>query len=143
MTTKKKYSLDFQIYQIYYDNKSGANLDKGFTSYFNEGETKTFENGVMLDVWINKRNEWIDKDYVGVLSWRFFEKTHIKSDELFKEVALSNESVYAIIPKGGIEKNAHAYSREQYKPVMDLCKLVDKAKIFKFNLRHYLFAFFA
>lgn len=140
MNTLKKYKLDFRIYQIYYDQFSGSNLDNGFVPYNNTGvKTKGYENEIILDVWINKRNEWLNVDYVGVLSWRFFEKTKLKSQDLFKKVAENNEAVISIMPRGSYANNAHPFSRtgDNLRPILELCKLVDKAKLFDFKTFQY------
>ena len=137
MNTAKKSKLKFQIYQIYFDQNSGQNIDPSFIPYNNVGvKTKGYENEVLIDVWINKRKEWKDADYVGVLSWRFFEKTKLRGVELFKIAAKNNEPVISIFPKG-YSATEHPYKRIHYKNILKLTQLVDKAQIFDFKLSGY------
>jgi hypothetical protein len=46
----------FQVYQIFYDEKSREKLDNGFIPYDNSGATHNFENDVILDLWLTRRN---------------------------------------------------------------------------------------
>jgi hypothetical protein len=75
-----------KIWQIYYDNNSFSKLDKGFIPYNNTGKcTQYFENDVILDIWKNRKSEWQNEDLIGVLSWRFFEKTKLTSYQKYNK----------------------------------------------------------
>jgi hypothetical protein len=137
MTLKAKYKLEFKIWQIYYDELSKQSIDKGFIPYNNIGVvSKAYENDVILDVWSNKRKEWLDVDYVGVLSWRFFEKTKLTASDVFREVSKANSPVISLSPIR-MDANDHPYIRVNYKSILDLCKVIDDAKIFDFTLYQY------
>jgi hypothetical protein len=132
-----KSKLVFKIWQIYYDDESKRGLDGGFIPYNNTGvQSKAFENDIILNVWIDKKKEWINADYVGILSWRVFEKTKLKSTEIFKKISEKNEMVYSInIPK--YKSNKHPYTRNGYPSVRILAEMVDKSGIFDFKLKNY------
>lgn len=117
------------IYQIYFDDVSKQHLDNGFISIKN-GNTHNYENDVILNVW--RGREWVNSDYVGVFSWRFFQKTGIRSDK----VELKGDiNTFDCI---GYEKyNLHPFTREGYKSIIEMCKLADYYKLFPFQLKGY------
>ena len=126
----------YQIYQIFYDKHSRDNLDAGFIPYDNTGSTHNFENDVILDLWLSKRKEWIDKRYVGVLSWRFQEKAMMTSQETYKRILHSKADVINLSPKMYVGLK-HPYVREGYRMVTDICKMADEYRLFPFDLYQY------
>lgn len=116
------------IYQVYFDEKSKSRLDGGFIPY-PTGANHNFENDILIDIW--RRRDWLNARYVGVLSWRFFEKTGLISDKL----KLSND-VTVFYPRM-YQTHPHPYMREEYAQVLQLVDIADKYKLFPFRLRNY------
>lgn len=136
-----KSKLVFKVWQVFYHNESKAEIESGFIPYNNCGVvSKAYENDVIIDVWLNKRNEWIDADYVGVLSWRLKQKTGLRAIDIFNKIALTNEAVYSF-PLKNIKTHTHAfappYKRKQYKNILRLIKEVDKQNLFDFKFEDY------
>ena len=115
-----------QVYQVYYDEQSKEALKYGFIPYFQETTPHNFENDIILDIWA-KRN-WIKAKYVGVLSWRLYEKT------LLEKVKLSGDVV--ILNCKGYEIHEHPFSRKCFVSVNQMVKLADEHKLFPFKLYH-------
>lgn len=113
-----------QVYQVYYDEQSKEALKYGFIPYFQETTPHNFENDIILDIW-SKRN-WIKAKYVGVLSWRLYEKT------LLEKIKLSGDVV--ILNCKGYEEYAHPFSRKCFCTVNQMVKLADEHKLFPFKL---------
>lgn len=129
---KRRLSKDYTIYQIWYNEESKERLDGGFIPYDNRGTTHNFENDVIMSVWLNHRREWMQSKYVGVLSWRFKEKTNLTSKQ-FKipgyDVIIGSPKIY------GVQK--HPYVREGCKAITDMCKMADYYNLFPFKLYEY------
>jgi len=124
--------MNTRIYQIYYDKNSFEKLDKGFIPYDNTGKcTRYFENDVILDIWKNKREEWINEDFVGVLSWRFFEKTKITSLQLKTAINTEN-SIYLLTPNIYLSYDA-SFSRLGYEQNRIICAEMDKVNLLNFK----------
>lgn len=72
-----------KIYQVYYNEISKKNLDKKFIPYDNSKplNDKEFEYGVMRNIYLNN-NPFKNDKLFGVLSWKFQEKSTIKSKDL-------------------------------------------------------------
>lgn len=121
-----------KVWQIYYDDHSKSKLDSGFTPYDNTGKVdKFFENSVILDVWKNKRDQWQNEDYVGVVSWRLFEKTHLTSKTILQNVGHS--PVYIIDQP----RYVNAKGTLNMSVVKEVAALADKDKLFSFDLCDY------
>lgn len=116
---------DNHIYQIYYDEYSRNALDSGFIPYDN-GFTHNFENDVILDVW--RSRTWINAKYVGLLSWRFYEKTGLTSESIKLE-----GDVNYFAPKG-YKKYHHPFSRKGFGSVNELIRIADDNNLFDFKL---------
>ena len=115
-----------QIYQVYYDEKSGRNLDNGFIP-LKTGFNHNFENDIILDIW--RKRDWLNAKHVGVLSWRFFEKTGLKSSD----IDFSTQDVICFSPKA-YEKFKHPFYRDGFESVKEMVILADKNKLFPFKL---------
>jgi hypothetical protein len=129
----KRLPKKYRIYQIWYNEKSKTELDGGFIPYENAGDTHNYENDVILDVW--KSREWVNAKYVGVLSWRFHQKTDLISTDLLKDLR-KDYDVVTYCPHL-YKSQAHPYTREGFKSVTDIMNIVDKYKIFPFTLKNY------
>ena len=116
------------IYQIYYDDNSSKGLDSGFIPYFTKSTPHNFENDVIIDIW--RRRDWINSKYVGILSWRFFEKTALSSGKL----KLSGDINYFYIPQ--FKKYEHPYSRKGFVSVNKMVDVADEHCLFPFKLRN-------
>lgn len=118
-----------KVWQIFYDDKSGGQLDPAFIPYDNTWKlSEFFENTVILDVWKNKKKEWRGADYVGVLSWRLFEKTRLTSEKI--ESRLGNKEIYLLTPPEFIGSQNYL----AIKQVAAVARLMDDANLFPFKL---------
>lgn len=129
--------MKFNIYQIYYDEVSREKSDPGFIPFNNAGlDCHNFENDVIKHIYLYRRQEWINKDYVGVFSWRFFEKTGLNARDVYKKVSDSGYPVVSFMPPA-YKKHLHPFSREGFDSVLECCKQADKAKLFDFKMLNY------
>ena len=73
-----------QLYQIYYNEYTKSKLSKYLIPYNNTNPTKPneYEFGVMKDLYF--QIDWSNVSHLGVLSWRFEEKTKIQVQNLVK-----------------------------------------------------------
>lgn len=126
---------NYSIWQVYFDDKSYQKIDCNFKGYKN-GETPNFENDVLLDVWKNKSDEWVGADYVGVLSWRMFEKTGLNGYDVIEKLNQCDTDAVVIFPRG-YERYQHPFTREGYKTVNDLVSLVDDSFLLPVKLKEY------
>lgn len=113
------------IYQVAINNKP---LDGGFIP-IKTGFNHNFENDIIIDVW--KKREWINAKYVGVLSWRFYEKTGLTS----KDLKLTKD-VHCYAPPA-FKKFEHPYSRNGFPSVNEMVRIADEYKLFDFKLKGY------
>ena len=69
-----------KIYQIWYDDISKSHIDTNFISFDNTNPEKPneFEYGVMRKIYHSEC--WSDINYLGILSWKFKQKTHINAN---------------------------------------------------------------
>lgn len=116
------------IYQTYYDERSGSCLDGGFIPY-KTGFNHNYENDLLIEIW--RKRDWVNAKYIGLLSWRFFEKTGLLSTDL----KLSKD-VTVIFPQQ-YEKYEHPFTRKGYKSVTDMAALCDAVNLFPFKLTNY------
>jgi hypothetical protein len=117
-----------QIYQTFFDELSKSKLDGGFIplqTKFNHN----YENDLILDIW--KSREWINAKYIGLLSWRFYEKTGLLSTDL-----KLTKDVHCYFPKG-YAKYDHPFSRKGFGSVDKLVQLADSYNLFPFKLKEY------
>lgn len=125
---QKPLEKGLHIYQTYFDDISKSKLDAGFIPY-KTGFNHNFENDIILDIW--RSRTWIKADYVGVLSWRFFEKTGLLSSKL----KLKGD-INCYFPQG-YEKYEHPYTRKGYLTVNRMVDLADNYCLFPFKLSDY------
>lgn len=129
-----KNASNYSIYQIYYDEKSKARMDCNLTPYENV-RSKNYENDVIMDVW--QTPLWSNNSrYVGVLSWRFAEKTGHSGYELINALDKINADAVVIFPKIYSEYK-HPYCKVGFTSVIEMAKIIDAAKIFPFKIEGY------
>ena len=131
--------MDLKIYQIYFDEVSENNLLKGFTPVDNKYRGKPYyENGVIYDVYKNRRNEWVNADYVGIVSWRFKEKTKLNFDLIsdFIEKDEVKKDVYFMTPPMFMSFKS-PIGRYGHPNVNCIAKIADKEELFPFKLYDY------
>jgi hypothetical protein len=126
-----------KVYQIHFNEESKNRVHPPYIPYDNSQTcTLYFENDVILDVWRNKRSEWENEDYVGVLSWRFFEKTWLTYDDLIKG-ADGVTDVYLLTPPQYIGFFKSPLSNIGYRNIQEIAKIADKDNLFPFKLYKY------
>jgi hypothetical protein len=124
------------IYQVYFDEASKARLDPGFLPYDNSGRrTDYYENGVLLDVHSSPRM-WEGFDYVGVVSWRFADKTGLSSGDVSREMSGGSPDVFLLTP-GMYMKLDAPHSRRGFGGVQDLAREVDRHGVLPYRLYDY------
>lgn len=124
----------FSIWQSYFNSESYKHLDKGFIPYNNTKCTIFYENDIIVDIWNNMKDKWGSMDYVGLLSWRFEEKTDINANAVYKYINNSQrKDIYILNPK--VYKNhGHLYNDRGFGNINSICKIFDRHKIFPFKL---------
>jgi len=119
---------NLQIYQVYYDAASHAAIDGGFIP-FKTGFNHNYENDIILDVW--RKRDWVNAKYVGVLSWRFYEKTGLISSKL----KLGSDVTVFLIKD--YERFKHPFCRKGFNSVNKMVEYADKMQLFPFKLKEY------
>lgn len=122
---QKRLAKTFNIYQVHYNETSEQRLDNGFIPYQN-GSTHNYENDVIIDIW--NRKDWVNSKYIGVLSWRFFDKTGFVSSQI-----KTKKDICIFVPLG-YEKHEHPYSRKAYDSVNKIVQCADENNLFDFKL---------
>lgn len=124
------------IYQIYYSELTGRNIDPAFIPYYNDRRTQFFENDVIMDLYQMGRHKLWDR--IGILSWRFMQKTGISGDRLMDIVnAYPNIDVFNFSPKPFLAREEHPYNRKRFPAAVELAAMIDKRNILPFKLWHY------
>lgn len=124
------------VYQVYFDDRGKAILDPGFVPYDNSGKlTDYYENSVILDVH-SRPDMWRGFDYVGVVSWRFAEKTGLSSAEVLAAAAASSSDVLLMTPGMYMRLDA-PYSRRGFQEVQELAKVVDRNGVLPYEWYDY------
>lgn len=127
-------SSKFAIYHICFDEASEKRMDVNFIEY-RKGDTLSYENDAIVDIHDN-RTEWKDKRYVGVLSWRFGEKTTLNGSQVVDVLSKSRTDVVSFMPIGH-EVYDHPFSRMGFESVRKMVEMVDDAKVLPFTLKDY------
>lgn len=122
-----------KIWQIFFDYEGYQKRDPLFIPYNNRGRgAPLYENEVLLDVWNKKR--YSADDYVGIVSWRFKEKTNLTYALIEEEV--KDKDVYFMTPpafwryKGTISRWGHGH-------ITAIAKIADKENLFPFKCYDY------
>lgn len=107
----------------------------GFIPYDNSRVSDSyFENSVILDVWKNKREIWANARYVGVVSWRFFEKTGLTYKDIVKKI--TDKDIYLMTPPKYIGYKS-PLSANGFGNVCEIAKIADSERLFPFDLYEY------
>lgn len=118
---------DVKIYQSFYDPESAKSLMKGFVPLLNEQCSIYFENSILIDIASEKKEEWAKSDYVGLVSWRFSDKTHLSYDDITQVVQKGRDG-YIFMPDDNIE---HPFHRSV---TAELAKIADRKSYFAESL---------
>ncbi len=127
---------NISIWQIYFDQTSLSKIDSGFIPYSNiDKETIFFENEVIIDIFKNHKPVWGKSDYAGVLSWRFKDKTGLTLSDIKNNIndSAQRKDVYSL-PPASYYSLPHFHLINGFENVIALCQLVDKHKVFQFNM---------
>lgn len=134
--------MKLSIFQNYHLSEQFNNLDPGFIPNNHVGKVnKFFENQVLLDIYNNRKQEWINSDYVGLVSPRFFEKTKLTYRDIYNRLVEDKKknilkNTYLLTPYDHLEKES-TISQKSFFEVVTLCKEIDKDKLFPFNIFDY------
>jgi hypothetical protein len=76
----------YNIFQIFYNDYTKEMVNSAFTPYDNTipVKEKEFEYGVMRNLYLNKELFKDDKEYAGVLSWKFRQKTGLDGKQIIR-----------------------------------------------------------
>jgi hypothetical protein len=125
--------MKIRAYQIFYNEEGRNSLLPGMIPYDNSGRVlKNLENAIILDVWRDKKPEWIDSDYVGVLSWRFREKTGLTMSDIIRQID-KEKDVHFVTPPAFMEYKSPT-SRFGNPGVRELAKEADRQGLFPFKI---------
>jgi hypothetical protein len=113
-----------QVYQVYYDEQTKQALKYGFIPHYQEKTPHNFENDIILDIW--KKRKWVNAKYVGVLSWRLYEKTLLDKIHFDKKIC--------IFDCNGYNQYQHPFCRKSFASVNEMVKMADQHKLFPFKL---------
>ncbi len=131
--------MKIKVFQIYYNSETKSHLQSGFEPYNNQGkESPLFESGVIYDLWKNRKKEWEGLDYVGVVSWRFKEKTNLDLKLITDHISQdkNKKDIYFMTPPK-FWKYKHVLSNEGHGNIINIAKIADKEKLFPFNIFKY------
>lgn len=129
----------FSVYQTFFNKRTEKYLDPGFIAFDNTGKlTPFYENQILIDICLKKRNEWQYSNYVGLVSWRFREKCRLTPEEVFSRIEADNKKkqVYLLTPEKYIGKYPPVFSRQGFGQTTELCRLVDEENILPFKIQH-------
>jgi hypothetical protein len=86
---RKNHGMNLRVYGIIYGNNKTE-----FLPYFNGAKEKLwrFESNAIIDIVSNKNLEGVN--YLGILSWKFYQKTHVSRERLF-ELFRASENAFA------------------------------------------------
>lgn len=122
------------IYQVYFNDISRANLDPAFIPYHNTRKNQFFENSVILDLW--EQGKYFIWDRMGVLSWRYHQKTGITGKVLMQMVNTFEVDMFNLSPHG-YDREEHPYSRKRFPPAVEFAWMIDERNILPFTLKGY------
>jgi len=127
--------VDYECYQIYFDNESKKGLNPLFKPYYNRKKSIYFENDVIKEIY--KKLELIDSEYVGTVSWKFNQKTKFTSGfELENKIQSTNAAsdIIMFTPKNIGLKDCIKRNKEHYTELYRLSNLIDSLKIYPFQM---------
>lgn len=127
---------NLKLFQVFFSEEGREKLFYEALPYNNEHrKDKIFENAVILDVWENKREIWENADYVGVVSWRFKEKTGLNYFDIVSN--MEDKDVYLFTP-AAFMASVSPYSRSRAGiNAIEIAKIADKQHLFPFDLYDY------
>ena len=120
-----------RIYQIGYDEYSLSMIDPNFIPYRQTGTPHNYENDILIDVY-RKNKRCKTCEYIGVLSWRFYEKTGWSGARLIQSIT-GESDVYVCNP-AHYEKYKHPYSRKGFGSVDAMREYIDARNILPVRL---------
>ena len=126
---------NIKLYQIYYDQKHTDRILNHAIPYLNNNPTIYFESGVMCDIF-NKK-DYVDSDYIGVLSWKASLKiSNMKTlSEIDSAISTQKYDIYTFNnksflgftrPHSGSHKN---YDLQAWRALMKLTRHMQSKKI--------------
>ncbi len=127
------------IWQIYYNDEGLKVLDKKFLPYDNRGKTTMFfENEVISDVHKNQKDIWIDSEYVGVVSWRFSDKTQLFGEDIqtFIDKQKIKKDVYSMLPPS-TKGFPSPFSEKGFGHIYKICNIIDEHNLFPFKVSRF------
>ena len=83
-----------KIYQLYYADSCLPQLQEGFVPRKNNNPDPNSlyrENLDIIDIYYNE--DWRKEDYIGLVSWRFFEKTGLTYNDIARALDISVKTV--------------------------------------------------
>jgi len=89
---------DVKIYQIFYNEETENKIDPGFIPFNNKNNARPdwYEYYSIKQILENEEN--LNCDWLGVFSPKFFEKTGMKSEEVFSIIKNSNADIISFSP---------------------------------------------
>lgn len=128
-----------KVFQVYFKNYQYANLDKNFTPYLNPSngnfENSYFETSVFLKEFYRVK----EYKYTGFFSWKFYFKTQLNGNEIFKFIDNNlNYDVYIFNPYFEFEKlysNVWVQGELHHPGIIELAEKIYSLMGLNLNLR--------
>jgi hypothetical protein len=123
---------NIKIWQLYFKQEQTKVLDPNFIPKpCTQPDRKLnpyHENNDIINIYFTE--EWKDADFIGILSWRFFEKTKLRMDNIINQIE-NDCDIYTLTPATSAYMGQKHHYRQNFPGQgMDyICKLVDDAGI--------------
>lgn len=117
------------IYQLWYNEEQKKQLDPEYIprkiKEYDRQKNPFQENNDIIDVYYNEK--WKEFELIGVISWRFFEKTKLTPESIYQQIEQGYD-IYSMSPIT-YKKPKHHYDTREYAGMFEICQFVDSAKI--------------
>lgn len=142
------------VFQIFFDEKSEKGLEEAFFPHKNLIDNDFFESNVMRQVYNMNPSFKNGMKYIGISSWKQFQKSHITASEIISRMqkdidANTAKDVYIYSPIHYLEPTAHPDGslhgiirqpdiwhnhKERFEQIVIDTKLLNDAKVLPFDL---------
>lgn len=123
---------NIKIWQLYFRDDQKKILDPNFIPKpCTQPDRKLnpyHENNDIVNIYYTEK--WKDADFIGALSWRFYEKTKLRMDDIISQ--LDNEcGIYTLTPSNQSYMAQKNHYRQSFpgQGMVEICKFVDNAHI--------------
>lgn len=125
-----------KIFQLYYSDSCLPHLQEGFIPRKNiNPDPNSFyrENLDIIDIYYNE--DWRKEDYIGLVSWRFFEKTGLNYQDIASQIK-PDVKCYNLSPKK-MNDYGHTFCKIGTGDILEICEYFDNKQIVPYKLKYY------